>query len=275
MKASEVKAAFPSEADLCDCFIESIRAVGGWTVYPETAGFDILAVYDETGHQLGIEAKLQLNAKVADQIIPADSYWEAGSPGPDFRAVIVPCITDASVGIARMLGILGVLVWAPDMDHHYKSGNFERVYTFVRAFGRNNYLTSRGELIGNDRRAYDAEAGRLMGWDSAWHDWNPPRRCDLPEIVPTVRAGVPAPIRLTPWKIGALRVMADLEIHGFVTAKSVREHSVDSRRFCASDGWLQSLGGGRWGMGTMPRFDKQHPDEYAQIIAIARSKVAA
>lgn len=273
MKASEVKAAFPSEATLCDCFIESIRAVGGWTVYPETAGFDILAVYDETGHQLGVEAKLQLNAKVADQIIPADSYWQAGAPGPDFRAVIVPCITEASAGIARMLGILGVSVWAPDREYRYSSvGEFAAFYTFIRAFGRHNHFGSQGQLIGNDRRAYDAEAGRLMEWDSAWHDWNPPKRCELPEMVPTVRAGVPAPVRLTPWKIGALRVMADLEIHGFVTAKSVRERGVDARRFCASDGWLQSLGDGRWGMGAMPRFDEQHPTEYAQILAAARAE---
>jgi hypothetical protein len=274
MKASEAKSAFPTEAALCDCFIQSINAVGGWTVYPETAGFDILAVYDETGHQLGIEAKLHLNAKVADQIIPADGYWQADAPGPDFRAVIVPCITDASAGIARMLGILGVSVWAPDQDHRYRNGDYTAFYSFVRAFGRHNHFNASGELTGNDRRVYDAEAGPLM-WDSAWHDWNPPRRCELPEIVPTVRAGVPAPVRLTPWKIGALRVMADLEIHGFVTAKSVRERGVDARRFCASDGWLQSLGEGRWGKGTMPRFDEQHPDEYAQILAAARAEASA
>lgn len=272
MKASEVKAAFPSEADLCDCFIESIHAVGGWTVYPETARFDILAVYDATGHQLGVEAKLQLNAKVADQIIPADSYWEAGAPGPDFRAVIVPCITEASAGIARMLGILGVSVWAPDRNHRYRNGEFAAFYTFVRAFGRHNHFSSKGLVMGNDRRAYDAEAGRLMEWDSAWHDWNPPKRCELPEIVPMARAGVPAPIRLTPWKIGALRVMADLEIDGFVTAKSVRGHGVDARRFCASDGWLKQLGAGKWGRGTIPDFDHQHPEAFAQVLAEARAK---
>lgn len=267
MKAAEVKAAFPTEEKLCECFIESIKAVGGWTVYPETAGYDILAVYDPTGHQLGIEAKLHLNAKVADQILPDDSHWTAGAPGPDFRAVIVPCITDASAGIARMLGILGVSVWSPDRDRRYSNGEFAAFYTFVRAFDRHNHFGTTGQLIGNDRRAYDAEHGRLMEWDSAWHDWNPPKRCELPEFVPTVRAGVPAPIRLTPWKIGALRVLAHIEIDGFVTASTIRSCGVDPRRFCARDGWLIPIGHGKWNRGDVPCFDKQHPEAFSQILS--------
>lgn len=274
MKASEVKAIFPSEAALCDCFIESIRTIGGWTVYPETAGFDILAVYDKTGHQLGVEAKLQLNAKVADQILPDHwmGYCDDGVQGPDFRAVIVPGITDASEGIAKMLGILGVQVWTPERDQAWMDGSLKATFSFLRSFGRNNYRGVDGKMRGNDRRAYDVSDGPLMRWDTCWHDWNPARRCELPEIVPTVRAGVPAPIQLTPWKIGALRVLADLEVRGYVTANSVRDRGVDARRFCASDGWLESLGDGRWGIGKMPRFDQQHPDEYAEILAAVRAE---
>lgn len=260
MKAAEIKAAFPTEAALCDCFLASLKKLGGWTAYPETAGFDILAVYDATGHQLGIEAKLALNAKVADQILP-DHYMGYGTEwreGPDFRAVIVPSITDASAGIAKMLRILGVMVWAPEPG--YSIGlHFDRC---LASYGSGH----------PDRRAYDAEHGPLDDWDMAWHDWNPARRCALPEIVPTVRCGVPAPLRLTPWKIGALRVLAQLEVEGFVTAKSVRDCGVDARRFCASDGWLEQLGGGRWGRGKMPAFDAQHPEAYAQLLAEAKTK---
>lgn len=263
MKAAEVKAAFPTEAALCDCFIRSMQAVGGWTVYPETAGFDILCVYDKTGHQLGIEAKLQLNAKVADQILPDHymGYGAEGRQGPDFRAVIVPCITEASAGIAKMLGVLGVLVWSPE-------NNYGRGWHFKRSIGW-SYVDR------TDRRSHDTSDGPLYEWDMAWHDWNPSRRCALPEIVPHVRAGVPAPLRLTPWKIGALRVLADLELDGFVTAKSVRDCGVDARRFCASDGWLEPLGGGKWGRGRVPSFDQQHPEAYAEILAEARAKRAA
>lgn len=258
MKAAEIKAKFPTEAALCDLFIEDMRAMGGWTIYPETAGFDILLVRESTGHQLGVEAKLSLNAKVADQILPSvHAGYDQGREGPDFRAVIVPYIGESSEGIAKMLRILGVQVWAPDAWR--PSAAFMHFQ-----LGRH----------GNDARAFDVADGDLMPWDIAWHDWNPARRCKLPEIVPNVRAGVPAPMRLTPWKIGALKVIADLEVFGFVTAKSVRDHSIDARRFCASDGWLTSLGDGKWARGTLPRFEDQHPEAYAEVLAAARARAA-
>jgi len=260
------RAIFQTEADLCACFIATLQDIEGWTVYPETAGFDILAVY-KTGHQLGVEAKLKLNSKVADQILPED--WDAryDAQAPDFRAVIVPVLTDASHGIARLLRIVGVQVWAPARD--YVRRDNATAWTFQQALGADQRLKA---------AAYDEDARRLepKRWkelglsELAWHDWNPAKRCKLPEIVPHVPAGVPAPVQLTPWKIGALRVMADLEVDGFVTAKSVRAHGVDPRRFCASDGWLEPLGDGKWGRGKIPPFDQQHPEAYAQILASAR-----
>lgn len=259
-RAADIKAAFPTEAALCDQFIADMRALGGWTLFPETAGFDILAVYDRTGHQLGIEAKLALNAKVADQILPAD-YSGGMDNGPDFRAVIVPFVGEASDGIRKMLGILGVMVWT--LDQTWNRGR--DAFCFVRALDRWHHGSR------PDRRCYDTADGPLNDWDRAWHDWNPVERCRLPEFVPDVRAGVPCPIQLTPWKIGALRVLADLEIDGYVTAKSVRERGVDARRFCASDGWLEMLGGGRWGRGKIPAFDQQHPEAYAQVLQEARA----
>lgn len=259
MKAAEIKAKFPTEAALCDLFIEDMRAMGGWTIYPETAGFDILLVREATGHQLGVEAKLSLNAKVADQILPSEhAGYDEGREGPDFRAVIVPYIGEASEGIAKMLRILGVQVWAPDAWR--PSSDFMH-------FRLSRYRDG-------DARECDSTGGELMPWDVAWHDWNPARRCALPEIVPCVRAGVPAPTRLTPWKIGTLKVIADLEVFGFVTAKSVRDHSIDARRFCASDGWLTSLGSGKWARGTLPRFEDQHPEAYAEVLAAARARAA-
>src|SRR5690606_36396585 len=101
------------------------------------------------------------------------------------------------------------------------------------------------------RSHYDSKDERLYPRE-LWFDWNPERRCDLPEIVPVVRAGVPSPLQLTPWKIGALKVLAHLEVYGAITAKGVKEYGIDARRFCATDGWLQQLGGGRWGRGKVP-----------------------
>jgi hypothetical protein len=261
MKAAEIKALYPSEAALCTRLIDCLTATGGWEVYPETAGFDILAVWKETGHQLGVEAKLQLNSKVADQVLPA--YWSgAGGKGPDFRAVLVPCTTEANHGIARMLEMLGVQVLIPSERYRYSSRPGDGI---ERVTNRSAALT--------DQRPWHAAAGSLQEWgDSAWFDWNPAKRCDLPEIVPLVAAGVPAPIRLTPWKIGALKVLADIEVDGFTTAKGVRAQGVDPRRFCASDGWLQQLGDGKWARGSIPAFDQQHPEAYAQVLAAARAR---
>ena len=236
---------FETEAELCAAFIEDMKTQRGWIVYPETAGFDILLVREDTGHQLGVQAKLALNAKVADQICP----WSYDNEGPDWRGVLVPKITEASYGIARMLGHLGVMTFRPRMaDVRYRNGQWTEVWRF------------------------DVQH---PGYGEAWHDWNPVKRCALPEIVPTVAAGVPSPIQLTPWKIGALKVLAALEVDGFVTAEQVRTFGVNHRRFCASDGWLTSLGDGKWGIGKVPRFDIQHPEAYAEILAAARDRAVS
>ncbi|AVH90210.1 hypothetical protein [Stenotrophomonas maltophilia] len=264
MNPAELKARFPTEAALCTCLIDCLAAAGGWEIYPETAGFDILAVWKATGHQLGIEAKLQLNAKVADQILPA--HWSnAHQRGPDFRAVLVPCTTAANYGIARMLDALGVQVLVPDSCiGRWKMEPGQQIQREVQRHGL------------HQAAPWDRASGDLREWGpTAWFDWNPTKRCELPEFVPKVAAGVPSPLQLTPWKVGALKVLADLELDGFTTAKGVRAHGVDPRRFCATDGWLKPLGGGKWARGTLPAFEDQHPEAYAQVLANARAARAA
>ena len=242
---AELKASFPTEEALCAAFIRDIQTQPGWIVYPETAGFDILLVREDTGHQLGIEAKLTLNDKVITQILPGDSqyggYWEQG---PDWRAVLVP---EASPGIATLLRIVGVMVFVPSRD-------YRRAY---------RDLSWRFDI--SNPRSYETE----------WHDWNPKKRCGLPEIVPRVAAGVPSPLQLTPWKIGALKVLAIIQLDGSITREEVRSCGVDPRRFCAADGWLVSLGNGRWGgPGNMPPFEKQHPEAFAEVLGKLRDKRA-
>ncbi|KAG1395546.1 hypothetical protein G6F59_013976 [Rhizopus arrhizus] len=162
-----------------------------------------------------------------------------------------------------MLELLGVQVLVPSDRYRYSRPG-EGIQRAVHRSER------------TDARPWDAAAGALGEWsNSAWFDWNPDKRCTLPEIVPKVAAGVPSPIQLTPWKIGALKVLADIELDGFTPAQGVRAHGIDPRRFCASDGWLQQLGDGRWGRGTIPAFDQQHPEAFAQVLAEARARRTA
>lgn len=257
MKPADAKARFPTEASLCDLFMREMHAIEGWTCYPETAGFDILAVHS-SGRQIGVEAKLQLNAKVADQILPTDYAAAYEREGPDHRAVIVACISDASAGIARMLTMLGVTVWAArygiDGPH----------------FGLSGELHCEAAASEEGRRWREVALGHVL------HDWNPVQRCALPAMVPNVPAGVPAPVRLTPWKAGALRVLALLKLHGRITAKQIAAQGISPSTWTQQ--WLvRAPEAGFWlpTEKTPFRLIEQHPAEYAAAMAEVSAKEAA
>ena len=88
-----------NEAALCAAFIEALPKE--WTAYAETAGYDIVLV-GPGGVQIGVEAKLTLNAKVLAQIIDGRKYCR---PGPDFRAVLVGRIVAENAVLAKELGV--------------------------------------------------------------------------------------------------------------------------------------------------------------------------
>lgn len=246
-----------SEAELCDIFIREFNQVEGWRCYPEAAGFDVIVVHED-GRQIGVEAKMQLNAKVADQILPChhDFY---GRPGPDYRMVIVSKITDASQGIVKMLDHLGVKVLVPrqSYDHRLKQHHtFDLEHKLLEVSGRPPY--------------YD------------WYlfDWNPPERCTLPSMVTSLRAGIPSPIRLTPWKEKALMVVAQLRDQGFITSKQIAARGISVTVWTQSPGskpaWLRKgLVQGHW-LETehMPAFDRQHPEVYAAAVQLIKKELA-
>lgn len=234
---------FKTEADLCDAYI-AFMSKHGWICYPETAGFDILCVRPKEGWQLGVHAKLKLNADVVGQIFPSGrEYQYSRDEGPHFRAILV---RDPQGGFVNLLNAVGIMVTWPEHDSYG-----------YRGAGR------------TWRFKHEAERYEL-----AWYDWNPLAPCRLPEMVPTVRAGVPAPIQLTPWKIGALKVLAYLEVHGSIDRRTVANFGVDPRRFCASDGYLRKADQpGHWQLrDRIPPFAKQHPTEYAKLLAKERAK---
>lgn len=164
------KPPFAKEADLCAAFINALPKE--WTAYPETGGFDILLVRQPDGFQIGIEAKLKLNAKVLLQAAEDTRHYYVDMPGPDCRAVLVPEGYNRELAaLARLLcvtvvtyrppqrGVIASAIW-PELpkpkDHH---------------------------------------------WAHDWHELCPSDRIPLPEWVPDVTAGASAPVALTDWKI--------------------------------------------------------------------------
>lgn len=242
-----------TEAELCAIFIRDLDAQPGWTCYPETGGFDILAVHED-GRQIGIEAKLQLNAKVADQIMPEPWQFRYGMKGPDHRMVIVSKITDASAGIAKLLSYMGVPVILPRRAHHRIENGFIERFEF------------------EDYRLRDLIGGSGHYSDGDLFDWNPEERCQVPMVVPQVAAGVPAPVRLTPWKEKALRALALMRQQGFITTKQIKELGMSPTAWTqhsSTQAWLdKGTVPGQWlETDRIPAFDKQHPEAYAAAVA--------
>lgn len=245
--------AYATEAALCADFIDWVKRDNGkmqygvrspvWTVYAETAGWDILLV-GEDGTQVGIEAKLRFNMKVLQQCLP-DAWDEWHDRGPDYRAVLVP---DWSSDDAKVCNALGLAL-----------------------LGRNGNRW--GETDFRPRILHNESGG-------GWHYWSPGNRCKLPEFVPDVQAGCPAPLQLTTWKIAALRITATLEVRGHVTRQDFKALSIDPRRWTGPGGWLvpksdRMQDAGQYVRGPALDFDKQHPDVYVKVLAEVRDKLAA
>ena len=238
------KAKYATEAELCADFIAWAQPQG-WTAYPETEGWDVLMVAP-SGHQLGVQAKLKLNAKVLAQAAPgpsAFSQW-GRDRGPDFRALLVPERSE----LASIATMLGFAVITPG----YQGFACETGLYGVSYYG-----------------------APMKEW--AMTDWNPATRERLPDYVPDVPAGVPGPRSLSRWKVGALRVMATLELRGEVTRKEVEALGLNSRRWCAADGWLKpGSAPGQWRRGDgCPDFAAEHPEVYPKVLEEVRAKLAA
>jgi hypothetical protein len=206
---------FELETELCAAFIDDATK-RGWTCYPETAGFDILCV-NQGGFQLGIQAKLKLNWKVIEQIIPNDTWPRAA---PHHLGVLVP---DGNPLIANILRrCAGIEVF------HFEPWS------------------------------------KTFFWPCFFEDQNPKKLCAIPDYIPDVEAGASAPRTLSPWKIQALRIIADCETAGFVTRANFRTRRIDMRRWTQS-GWLKPVGNGKWVLGDVD-FHTLHPTVYAKIL---------
>jgi hypothetical protein len=229
---------FSKEADLVQDWLALLKEQDrkqDWTVYPETAGWDVLLVH-RNGSQIGIEAKLSLNAKVLAQALDGStSYWNPN--GPDYRAVLVPegKVQHHMGSLARALGVTV-------LRHSPKDG-------------------------GHGYRYIDLPTGEA--WSSReWPNWCPAERCKLPDYVPDVEAGHSAPVQLTDWKVRAIKLLIVLERRGYVTRADMKALQISPTRWCDSwHGFLARDPRGFIRCERTPDLKAQHPVNWAQIDA--------
>lgn len=246
-------AQFASEAEMCARFIAiatgRMSIYGrdlsgnpiptGWVAYPETADWDILMVRKRDGFQIGIEAKLRLNDLVIRQALESGSSWSVCKPGPDCRAVLVPDGTGNDLHEA-FCGRAGVSII------RIKAGNepYRETWQISKPLPESDYET-----------------------DQNWPQMLPTQRCELPEFVPDTVAGAPSPLKLTDWKIRAIKIACILERRGWLCRQDFKHIEIDHRRFLDS-GWIAVVDGA-WRRGPQwPDFRRQHPRNFDEIDAL-------
>lgn len=247
-------AVFPKEVDLCEAFIETLPK--GWTNYNETGGFDILLVHDETGFQIGIEAKLRLNAKVICQALEGlqSSY---DHQAPDCRAVLVP--TGVNHDLKVVCSHLNLTVITVNKKSRYESS-----YNC----NNSNSWSSQPKLPKPIAKKYLKWDAYLYEYKHGWYDFGPTERLTLPDYVPDVAAGASAPMTLSIWKIKAMRVSVWVERNTTITRAHFKALDI-SPSMWMNGHWLKKGSiRGEWVKGdSFPNYRAQHPSIYEQIEA--------
>lgn len=231
---------FATEAEMCARFTAALPA--GWTPYAETAGWDILLVRATDGFQIGIQAKLRMNLDVINQAIEDRFAFAYSLEGPDCRAIMVPDVGTAP--FEKICGYIGLTI--------------VRVRgAFPRGISGPIFLPDLPETKITSAYAYED-----------WFELYSNRRHQLPEYIPDVAAGASAPLRLTDWKIRAIKIAVTIDIRGYVTREDFKRHRIDHRRWLTANGWLRREGG-VFKANRMPDFKGQHPRVWEQIAAEA------
>lgn len=240
---------FKYETELCAAFSETLPEA--WTIYNETAGFDMVLVHS-TGAQIGVEAKLKLNAKVLSQV--CDFYGDIGRAGPDFRAVLVGGKPNVDLmNIARLLGVT-VIFMGRDRETSSSYGVNRRPRQKV---------WSKPKLPDVEPMKDNRWAGRPY-----WNDLAPIERLKLPEYVPDVIAGDSAPVTLGHWKIKAIKVCVYLEKREFITRAEFKALRIDPSRWMNGIWLKKGEMRGQWVPGpSFPAatYKRLHPKVYDEI----------
>jgi hypothetical protein len=228
---------YTKETDLCAAFIAALPK--GWVAFNETMGWDSLLVRVADGCQVGIQAKLRLNAGVLCQAAETRGRWAVDLPGPDYRAVLVPSgQTGDLLALAPYCALTIIMMREPL---------------------RYGYQEPFSPPLPDEQHPHRCEG---------WYEMMPARRCPLPEYVPDVAAGASAPLQLTDWKIKALKLMVLLDATGYLTRADFKRLGIDLRRWIGENSWLVPCDVGFRANGSLiEHFRKQHPVVWEQIKA--------
>lgn len=243
---------YKTEAGLCAAFSEEMTRQG-WTCYPETSGWDILLVGHEM--QVGVEAKLKPTMGVLAQVAGRMAPISMGR-GPNYAVVLVSRAAGEFEAVVKALGA-AIIHPRQDTDWHTKR---KTVY-WPNLLQKLDYATP------------------LHFNEPAW----------IPDVMPDVAAGCSAPVRLTPWKVSALRLIARLEVRGYVTIADFRDLGLHPSRWYHF--WLlpaptperetlfRKKGERlpqRWvRRPEVPLADAQHPRAFATILDRERARLAS
>ena len=246
---------YESEAEMCSQFM-SYAGDHGYVCYPETAGWDILLVRRADGVQIGVQAKLQANLDVLQQCIKTDGYW--CTAGPDYRAVLVPHYAGKVGQLQDFCPYLSITVITAHPGHVDRHGMVSTGKWGAKGYAFSPQLPD--ETGGGDN-------GRV------WFELCPSERCGLPQYVPDVRAGVPSPLRLTHWKISAIKIAVILERRGYVRRSDFKHLRIDHRRWIAAGPSSILIPDPPYGFKQRPDsvpgmgFKADHPRNYDEIAA--------
>lgn len=253
-----------SEAAMLCCFRDMLRGWGA-LCYGECAGHDMLVVvtdefmdrcdirgtrgmvYDglEPGDTIAVEGKLRATFKVLNQAMPPDQPGPWGTPGwsrmvgADFYLCVVPDCPEGFVEVALACGV-GVAALTP--AHEKTVG----------------YRGGTGTVTVPATIARWSLGRRVVGME----------RPRLPLLDVEVTPGLPSPMPISPWKVGAVSVCILAQSRP-LTREDFRAAAVDARRFVDA-GWMRCEGRGvaaRWTLTSPAPGDR--PDLLYKDIAVA------
>jgi len=252
MGGTDMTNPFKTEAELCAAFLGCVPAT--WQAYPESCNYDIVLAHEETGAQIGIEAKLTLNSKVLVQITDGRERMERG---PDFRAVLVGKEVADNRTLASRLGIKVLMVR-------------QKFKWTLHGDMPNGFELTHGDSL-PEFKACRPGMGNSWYDQRGWVDEAPAQRLLLPEYVPEVAAGVPSPMKLTTWAIQAIKLCIAVERFGSVTTQHFRDLKISPSRWTQNSGWLERTAvRGIWRAGPHfpgPNLKRAHSGPWAQIEA--------